>query len=261
MFSSQQFSETSRVLPVLRERFLNDGHCDVLAARDACDLSLSFAQFVVSIGFDRYTLLCVTDSSGEGRPQVEWVDNTPPGFFDASRDVEQGSRDPVLQAAKRRSVPFTYGRDAYIEAGVPELWDQQANYGFCCGIVSPFHLPGNLSIIVGVDRYEPLPSDPSELARVVSAFHLFATFAQCAARELFVDRSNGARCLVDVLLSPRERECLQWAAAGKTAWETGMILSIAEGSVAKLLAAATRKLHCTSKAQALVKALKLGFIH
>jgi DNA-binding CsgD family transcriptional regulator len=259
--SSSHLSKTSPGTSLSPEQFLNDSHGDVLSARDTRDLSLSFAQFVASTGFDRYTLLCITESFDTGRSRVEWVDNTPPEFFDASRDSEQSSRDPVLQTAKRCSVPFTYGANAYIEAGVPELWDHQAAYGFCCGIVSPFHLPGKLSIIVGVDRYEPLPSDPSELAMIVATFHLFATFAQCAAKELIVDRSNEARCSIDVRLSPRERECLQWAAAGKTAWETGMILSIAEGSVAKLLAAATRKLQCATKSQALVRAVKLGLIH
>ena len=62
-------------------------------------------------------------------------------------------------------------------------------------------------------------------------------------------------------LSRREYECLQWAAEGKTAWETGMILSIAEGSVAKVLAAAIRKLECATKPQAVVKALRLSLIH
>ena len=62
-------------------------------------------------------------------------------------------------------------------------------------------------------------------------------------------------------LSPREHECLQWAAEGKTAWETGMILSIAEGSVVKILASAIRKLDCANKPQAVVKALRLGLIH
>ena len=260
MFSSQR-SHDAPGSPFFSEQFLGDAHGGLLSAHDSDDLSLSLARFAAANGFDRYTLLCVEDRSGEGTPQVEWIDNTPPGFFDASRDVSQSRRDPVLQAAKRRNVPFTYSVSAYIEAGVPDLWDQQASYGFCCGIVSPFHLPGNLSIIVGVDRYEPLPSDARELVRTISAFHLFATFAQCVAKELLVDPSNSAPCRMDFKLSIRERECLQWAAAGKTAWETGMILSIAEGYVAKLLASATKKLHCVSKAQALAKALRLGFIH
>lgn len=39
-----------------------------------------------------------------------------------------------------------------------------------------------------------------------------------------------------------------------------MLLSIAEGSVAKVLAAAIRKLGCVTKPQAVVKALRLGLI-
>lgn len=79
---------------------------------------------------------------------------------------------------------------------------------------------------------------------------------------MYTQHRFGARkTTAAIRLSPRERECLQWAADGKTAWETGVILSIAEGSVAKVLASAMRRLECTSKPQAVVKALRLGLIN
>jgi DNA-binding CsgD family transcriptional regulator len=59
----------------------------------------------------------------------------------------------------------------------------------------------------------------------------------------------------------REHECLQMSAGGKTAWETGMMLSIAEATVVKILAFAIRKLDCANKPQAVVKALRLGLVH
>ena len=40
-----------------------------------------------------------------------------------------------------------------------------------------------------------------------------------------------------------------------------MILSIAEGTVAKILASVIRKLDCANKPQAVVKALRLRLIH
>ncbi|MEP7300871.1 MAG: helix-turn-helix transcriptional regulator [Caldimonas sp.] len=91
---------------------------------------------------------------------------------------------------------------------------------------------------------------------------LFATFVQSIVldSQVWTLRSEIDE-LKPLRLSPREYECLQWAAEGKTAWETGMILSIAEGSVAKVLASAIHKLDCASKPQAVVKALRLGLIH
>jgi DNA-binding CsgD family transcriptional regulator len=94
---------------------------------------------------------------------------------------------------------------------------------------------------------------------MVARSHLFGTFVQSAALNLLNIEPRQTNPTMH--LSRREYECLQWAAEGKTAWETGMILSIAEGSVAKVLAAALRKLECATKPQAVVKALRLGLIH
>jgi DNA-binding CsgD family transcriptional regulator len=56
-------------------------------------------------------------------------------------------------------------------------------------------------------------------------------------------------------LSEREMECLKWAALGKSAFETGMILSISERTVAFHLTSARYKLHCLTTTQAVARAL------
>jgi len=61
-------------------------------------------------------------------------------------------------------------------------------------------------------------------------------------------------------LSRRELECLQWAANGKTAWETSSILSISEATVRIYLDSARHKLDSATKVQAVAKAIALGVI-
>jgi len=62
-------------------------------------------------------------------------------------------------------------------------------------------------------------------------------------------------------LSPREKECLQWAANGKTAWETSAILKISEATVRIYLDSARHKLESATKVQAVAKAIALGIIN
>jgi len=57
------------------------------------------------------------------------------------------------------------------------------------------------------------------------------------------------------LLTDRELECLRWAAGGKSAWETGMILDISERTVIFHLANAQKKLMATNKIQAVARAV------
>ncbi|MBN8982425.1 MAG: LuxR family transcriptional regulator [Rhizobiales bacterium] len=61
-------------------------------------------------------------------------------------------------------------------------------------------------------------------------------------------------------LTPREREVLTWAAAGKTAWDTGAILNIAEGTVNRIAFNAMTKLNVHNKAQAIAEAIRIGEI-
>lgn len=61
-------------------------------------------------------------------------------------------------------------------------------------------------------------------------------------------------------LSPREREVLRWAQAGKTAWETGQILGVGEPCVKKTLRSVYIKLDSGNKPAAILAAQQLGLI-
>ena len=61
-------------------------------------------------------------------------------------------------------------------------------------------------------------------------------------------------------LTPREKECIKWAADGKTAWETGMILGIQETTVTFFIEKARVKLAAANKTQAVAKAIRMQLI-
>jgi DNA-binding CsgD family transcriptional regulator len=64
----------------------------------------------------------------------------------------------------------------------------------------------------------------------------------------------------DVALTPREKDCLRWAAEGKTSWETGEILSIRSTTVEFYVEQARIKLSAMNKVQAVAKAIRLQAI-
>lgn len=61
-----------------------------------------------------------------------------------------------------------------------------------------------------------------------------------------------------VRLSPREKECLYWISQGKTMEETAMILEIKYGTVVGYVRTLKQKLHCTTLAHLVFKAMQLG---
>ena len=60
--------------------------------------------------------------------------------------------------------------------------------------------------------------------------------------------------------SRRERECLQWYAAGKSEWEIGEILAISEKTASTYLERAKHKFGVATRKQAIVAALRSGVI-
>jgi DNA-binding CsgD family transcriptional regulator len=82
-----------------------------------------------------------------------------------------------------------------------------------------------------------------------------------------LDRDNRlAQCMGDNSLPPpeplssRECECLRWMGAGKSPEEIGTILDISESTANKHLDAARRKLHCSTRTMAVLRAYRLGWL-
>jgi DNA-binding CsgD family transcriptional regulator len=59
-------------------------------------------------------------------------------------------------------------------------------------------------------------------------------------------------------LSPRETECLEWTAQGKTTWEIAQILCLSDSTVNYYIRNAMKKLTVHTKAHAVSKAAVLG---
>jgi LuxR family transcriptional regulator, quorum-sensing system regulator BjaR1 len=63
-----------------------------------------------------------------------------------------------------------------------------------------------------------------------------------------------------VVLSPREREALQWASEGKGDWEIGEVMNISEHGADKHMRSVRTKLGAINRTQAVAEALRRGLI-
>ncbi len=63
-----------------------------------------------------------------------------------------------------------------------------------------------------------------------------------------------------VRLTQREKECLEWSARGKTAWEVGRILGISVRTVNNHLSNSFKRLSVTNRSEAIAKSIKEGLI-
>lgn len=66
--------------------------------------------------------------------------------------------------------------------------------------------------------------------------------------------------ILNIRLTPRERECLNWAAHGRTSKEIGDVLGLTPATVNFFIDAAVQKLAAANRAHAAAKAVALGLI-
>ena len=235
---------------------LQQGFTSVLQAGSRDDFRSEVVRFTKALGFNTVSAMAVVDHT-VGRSEFVSIDNAPPGYAEAINDVPSMRRDPVMQHCRRHTVPIIWDQATYLSQGLGELWEEQARFGYRTGIAMALHLPEGRHFAMGVERDQPLPTDGGELTRLVADLQLFAVHAQDAALRVL----SPALVLMDrPSLTPRELEALRWTMEGKTAWEVGAILGISERTAVLHVTNAMHKLNCTSKHQAVLKALRLGLI-
>jgi DNA-binding CsgD family transcriptional regulator len=188
--------------------------------------------------------------------QITSLGNTPQAYLDAAKDLGDTRRDPVMAQLMARPIPVVYDQSTYVEAGVGELWEMQAPYGYKTGIAVKLHLPGNKHFLLGIDREEPLPAGPA-LMQLIGGLQLLAAHALTAADRLLgpkVDKNDLPK------LTKRELDVLSWTSQGKTAWEVSVILGMSEKTVNFHLGNAMRKLGVSSKHLAVLKCVAGGLL-
>lgn len=179
-----------------------------------------------SLGFAFFALTHHVDLRHAPQPAIrlatypaEWID-----YFDSQR---LGPLDPVHRASHLTSVGFAWSKvPAMIRLSERDhdILSRAASAGIGDGFTIPAHVPGESlgSCSFATRRGEPIP------AEALPAVQLVGLFAFEAARRLSRIRS------VDFdlpALTDRQRDCLVWAARGKSDWEISRILGISHETV------------------------------
>jgi LuxR family transcriptional activator of conjugal transfer of Ti plasmids len=161
--------------------------------------------------------------------------------------------DPVIAQALSSPEPFEWGvgiEPTQLSSSQQRLFDEASEFGIRFGFTVPIHDSSGpiAAITFATDerRVTAFRRCIEEHRRVLQLMAMY--FHAHAHRKLITDR------FVDrVALSPRELQCLEWAAQGKTAWETGRILGISRHTTAFHLENAKVKLGVRSTIQAVAR--------
>lgn len=181
------------------------------------------------------------------------IDSTPPGWTEHYFKSGHLERDPTIRRLTSDTAPFLwseieplYRRDPAAARVMDEARGFRLQAGFTVPLVT---LDGRVAgFSFGAERLDLSP----ELRGML---HLVAAYA--FGRSVVLSEGPARS---PVALTPREREALQWAAAGKSEWEIGELMSISEHGAEKHLRSVHRKLGTGSRAHAVAEALRRGLI-
>jgi LuxR family transcriptional regulator, quorum-sensing system regulator CciR len=211
--------------------------------QEVCEeLSFDFFAIVHHLRFGRPTL-------GNVR-----LTNYPPAWIASFRQRDRIA-DPVLRAAERSPSGFRWDRlEALIDLSSEErsILRQAERHGIGEGFTVPNHVPGEAfgSCHFAVRRGRPFPDRNIYAAQAVGAF------AFEAARRLIEERPESSeRYLAPAPLTDRQRECLVFAARGKSDSVIAQLLNIRPRTVNEHIEAAKRRYCVATRSQLMIRAL------
>lgn len=177
----------------------------------------------------------------------DWVDH-----YKGHRFIDV---DPTVQIGMRRMLPIDWDEFDRTDAAVRRLFGEATEFGLGRhGVSLPVHGQHGDRALVSIT------SDASDREWRHLRLHYMRDFQMLALHMHQAILQLEGQTLEQVKLSPRERECLLWAAEGKTAWETAIILGLSEHTVRCYLESARHKLSAANNTHAVNKAGKANLL-
>ncbi|WDD90760.1 LuxR family transcriptional regulator (plasmid) [Burkholderia sp. FERM BP-3421] len=183
-------------------------------------------------------------------------DGYPPAWSARYEDAGYAEIDPLIRQCLSRTVPLIWD-DALFTGPAARLRAEAKAHGLVYGLSCPVHDRGGMFSMLCMATDFPFQHRQDNTLRLLSLAQLLASFVHSAMRKLLECKAP-AQNTCD--LTTREREALQWAGRGKTAWEISKILGITQRTVVFHLTNAVRKMGATNRAQAVAMASARGVI-
>ena len=207
------------------------------------------------MGFDYFALTHHVDIRQAAQPAIR-LHNYPPQWVEYFDEQKLGPSDPVHRASHLTSVGFAWSKLPNMIHLTPRdrmVLEAAGCNGIGDGFTVPAHVPGesNGSCSFATRSGRPVMAEQLPVAQLVGAF------AFEAARRLWRMRAGPLTLLK---LTDRQRDCVVWAARGKSDWEIARILGISHETVIQHLKQARERYGVTKRTMLAVSALFDGTI-
>ena len=237
-------------------KILCDAYGAMERARNSDELRVEMAKFARDMGFEHFAY-ALTVKVPSVKVQQYFINGFPEPWLDRYLKAGYFKVDPIVRHAETSSLPAIWTDEIFHDGKSAEFWDEAQSFGLAAGLSFAVHEQPGVTGIFSLARDKALDLQGQDLAALVGRAQMFASLLHHAVARIDLPK------LLPEQTSPltaRERECLQWTADGKTAWEIGRILSIAERTVVFHINNVVQKLGASNKMQAIVRAVALKLV-
>lgn len=237
-------------------KLLADTYAALTQAGSAADLRIAMEAFAKEMGFENFAYaLSITAPSL--KQQHYFLTNYPDDWVQRYVARRYFEVDPLIEHAEGSTLPAIWGEGLFQAANAAEFWEEARAYGLRAGLSFSVHEQPGVTGIFSLSRDKLIDLQGHDLAALIGRGQMFASMLHHA-----VSRIDLPKLLPEcgASLTAREKECLKWAAEGKTAWEIGQIVGITERTTVFHLNNVVQKLGASNKVQAIVRAIALRLI-
>lgn len=176
--------------------------------------------------------------------------------------VEQGYQeiDPTVEHCirDRRVIPILWDRKAFGTRKAAKMLGEARECGLASGVSFAVHGGHGEAAMLSLATARDSRDAKRDVVGKLGEAQLLACYLHEAVQRVVL--SKEAVPLAKVVLTGREKECLLWAAEGKTTWEISSILHTSERTVVFHLQNASRKMGVSNRCHAVARALSLGLV-
>ena len=159
---------------------------------------------------------------------------------------------------KRQTIPVIWDSRVFKGDKETKMRNESREFGLLCGASFAVHGGHGEAAMLSLASSQDSCRAQQDILSIIGKSQLLACYLHEAIQRIVL--SKGPLLLTKMELTLREKECLLWAAEGKTGGEIADILKITERTVTFHLQNAGNKMGASNRQHAIARALSMGLI-
>ena len=218
-------------------------------SKDKQELLRSVKTFCNDLGVENFYFASSLFNISNTTPDLRVLNSYPKAWQEHYQRSNYFEHDITVAHCRTKNTPLVWlDSVSSLDDTNKKMFNEASEFGITSGITFPYHgVASEFGLLTGTVSES---FDHSSLNSIVTQHSLYLLGAA-----LFDLHSQDKENFFNNPLTQRERECLRWAAEGKTSWEMSVILNISERTACFHLDNAKKKLNSVTRTGAVSKAI------